>query len=502
MDIIAIQEPSVNFLGRTVASRDWIPIYPSTHEKEQGKTRAITLMSSRIPTGNWEQIEFQSGDVVVIKITGNWGQLILFNIYNDCSHDRTLRLLTKFHRDYSELLTGNENEAARRHVIWMGDFNRHHPMWDRPDDHRLFTREALQAAETLIKATADHGMEMALAAEIPTHIHNVTKKWSRLDHVFITEHSTDRILICETRTHQRGLNTDHIPIVTKIDASLGRIETSKTKNFRNVDWKEFRETLEVKMSGFGIPRRLGNQAEVSRECGRLTEAIQSTIEQVVPTSVVCPHSKRWWSKELRELRTRFKKLGRKTSKYRNVPEHATHKEYREVRKIYDKAIKYNKRHHWRDWLEKATDPDIWTANKYITAAASDGGKTRIPALRQVHGDIEQMVSANHEKSKLLAKGFFPSKPPVNPNYPPANDYPEPACGIHRISREQIRRQLKRLKPYKAPGPDSIPNIVLTQCADLLTDRFFYIYGAILERGYCFNPWKQFTTVVLRKPGKP
>ena len=69
-------------------------------------------------------------------------------------------------------------------------------------------------------------------------------------------------------------------------------------------------------------------------------------------------------------------------------------------------------------------------------------------------------------------------------------------------QEQIRRQLKRLKPYKAPGPDGIPNIVLTRCPDLLVNRLWYIYNAILEKEIYYAPWKYFSTVVLRKPRKP
>jgi hypothetical protein len=63
-------------------------------------------------------------------------------------------------------------------------------------------------------------------------------------------------------------------------------------------------------------------------------------------------------------------------------------------------------------------------------------------------------------------------------------------------------QLKSIKPYKAPGPDGIPNIVLSKCADLIVDRLFHIYKAMLERKLFYKPWKVSTTVVLRKPGKP
>ena len=63
IDTVALQEASINFLGKTVALWGWIPVYPSTHEREQRKTRAVTLMTSKIPTENWEQLKFQSEDI-------------------------------------------------------------------------------------------------------------------------------------------------------------------------------------------------------------------------------------------------------------------------------------------------------------------------------------------------------------------------------------------------------------------------------------------------------
>jgi len=44
IDIIALQEPSINFLNKTIAMRDWIPLYPSTHSKQPEKIRSITLI--------------------------------------------------------------------------------------------------------------------------------------------------------------------------------------------------------------------------------------------------------------------------------------------------------------------------------------------------------------------------------------------------------------------------------------------------------------------------
>jgi hypothetical protein len=106
IDIVALQEPAINFLGNMVASRDWIPLYPSTHEKDPKKTRAVILINSRIPTENWEQVDFHSSDMVIIKISADWGQIVLFNIYNDCTHNHTIHELINFHRINHRLLVG------------------------------------------------------------------------------------------------------------------------------------------------------------------------------------------------------------------------------------------------------------------------------------------------------------------------------------------------------------------------------------------------------------
>ncbi|KAI0261467.1 hypothetical protein BC834DRAFT_785227, partial [Gloeopeniophorella convolvens] len=87
INIIALQEPAINFKNQTIASRDWTPIYPMMHEKNPEQTRLLLLVRATLLTNNWQQIEFQSGDVTAIKIQGEWGTLYLFNIYNDCEHD-------------------------------------------------------------------------------------------------------------------------------------------------------------------------------------------------------------------------------------------------------------------------------------------------------------------------------------------------------------------------------------------------------------------------------
>ena len=145
-------------------------------------------------------------------------------------------------------------------------------------------------------------------------------------------------------------------------------------------------------------------------------------------------------------------------------------------------------------MEKADDPDIWTIQKLLASPASDGGSSKIPTLKYKAGDAELEAKSNEEKGRTLAKSFFPPKPLPEP--PAANaSYPPQCSKAGKITSEAIARQIHKLKPYKAPGPDGIPNIVLTKCADLLVDRLYFIYTAIFNRRLYYAPWKAFNTIV-------
>lgn len=48
----------------------------------------------------------------------------------------------------------------------------------------------------------------------------------------------------------------------------------------------------------------------------------------------------------------------------------------------------------------------------------------------------------------------------------------------------------------------VPNVVLQKCVDIIEDRLTCIFRAIIELNIYYDPWLEFTTVVLRKPGKP
>jgi len=173
INIIVLQEPHVNHVNLTIASKDWIAIYPMPHGTAPEKTRAITLIRSSISTDNWSQIDFPSNDVTVVQIRGTHGKITIVNTYNGSKGNEIINKPTQFHSAHHETAEADENTDS--HTIWLSDFNRHHPYWDDHNDTRLFTNKEMEAAEKLLEAVADAGLKLALPSGIPTHFHNVTK---------------------------------------------------------------------------------------------------------------------------------------------------------------------------------------------------------------------------------------------------------------------------------------------------------------------------------------
>jgi exonuclease III len=395
INIIALQEPAIDPQGFTIAARDWVPVYPPLHRKTEKTTRAITFVRADLSSDSWKQMDFPSTDVTVIQIKGEWGKLTIFNVYNDCENDETVRLLAEFHRKYQNEI--EQTGVGTAHVLWLGDFNRHHPYWDDPNDVRLFTNEATSAAEKLIEAIAEAGLDLALPSGIPTHKHNATKKWSRLDQVFISDHSENALITCDTQPDQWGINTDHLPILTVMNLCAETEEACEFPNFREVDWGEFRKELSTQLDKLPIAAPIGSQSQLDSACDSLTKAIQRTIDRKVPTSTITPKSKRWWTKELTQLRRATNRLGRQSYRRRMEVDHPIHHDHALMVKKYRNTLDQNKRQHWRDWLEKAEDPDIWTVHRLTSSTGGDGGKSKIPALKYKVGDTIATVSDNSDK---------------------------------------------------------------------------------------------------------
>jgi endonuclease/exonuclease/phosphatase family metal-dependent hydrolase len=177
-DIIALQELYIDFNGVTQATHPWRVVYPLQHYQFPKETQSAMLINKHLATNCWESLLLDSSDITAICLLCNFSKLHIFNIYNDCTHSCTLTCLEQF-------LLASAAAPTTPHEwisdIWLGDFNRHNPLWECLDNSQLFSTANLDAAEILIDLSADFGMNIILNPGVPTLKHMVTKNlhWVR-----------------------------------------------------------------------------------------------------------------------------------------------------------------------------------------------------------------------------------------------------------------------------------------------------------------------------------
>ena len=496
-DIIALQEPPVDRLSNTKANHCWCMVYP-THKLAKGvKPRTVTLINSKISTNCWEQIDFPSANVVIVRTRTTEGMCTIINVYNDCKHDRTLEELERFLAANIRRLHPEEHD----HMIWLGNFNRHHPLWDEECNNHLFMTAALNSSQKILTLLADYGMAQVLPKDILTLQSSSTGNWTHPDNMFCTEHMLVPLTLCNTDPENRGPNTDHLPVLTKLDMSLAVATILPTQNNREVDWKKFNSKLKAELNHLGPPKIIATEDVFQKMAKDLEEALKRMIVGQVPKTCPHPHNKRWWTKDLTNLQNELKMLSKASHSFRAVPDHPSHRLRKEKVATYDKVIKKMKKEHWVNWLEEATSSDLWITNKYISNPAGDGGKSCILTLKTKDNEGNEIsASSNEDKSEIFTNALFPPPPPHSA-VPQGFNYPEPAATWTAIMDEQLHKTVTKLSPYKVPGPDGIANIVFQHCPNP-RPHILNLFNAVFTHHTYYDPWRESVTVILRKLGCP
>ncbi|GLB41456.1 putative encoded by [Lyophyllum shimeji] len=470
-----------------------VPPPPPPPQRRQGTLDDFGYAAA---TDAYTLLDVPSPDITAVCFNSDFGHLSIFNIYNDCSHNDSLTVLSAFLSSSLRLV----RPSFRDHMLWLGDFNRHHPMWESVDNRHL--NSSVDDIRPLLDLLWDYDMELALPPGLPT-LQTSRGNWTRPDNVWCAHCDLDPIIQCDVVPSLRPVMTDHLPVITEVELPLARTSFPPSKNFPAADWEAFSDALKEKLSLHPPACRIASKEEFDAKVNLLTSIIQEVIadDRIVPMRKPCPFSKCWWNAELTQLKSLWSRASNEAHKFRYIHDHPAHAELARMTCVMADKIRQSKLDHWIDWLENINARQIYTANKYVVSEPTDFSCDRIPDLKTRVNGVDKIATTNVEKAEALAESFFPPPPPAPPPAP-VTEYPDPLPGIKFFPRARIRQAISQLKPYKAPGPDGIPNVVLKRCADVLIDHLFFIFRAVFELDVYHDSWLVSTTLVLRKPGKP
>jgi len=129
------------------ATLHWYMVYLKEHYIEPGKTRAIILVNKKIAANSWTQVDFRLSTITAIQVKMESGKVLIINTYNDSTHSNAISQTLKIM--WARVQLGGD-ETGNLHTLWLGDFNRHHLMWDESHNVHLFTRTNLDKASCLL----------------------------------------------------------------------------------------------------------------------------------------------------------------------------------------------------------------------------------------------------------------------------------------------------------------------------------------------------------------
>ena len=167
-------------------------------------------------------------DIMVVPFKGDNGFLTLFSIYNEITDNETVTYLDSFLTQNAHII----HPLVRDCIVWMGDFNHHHPMWEEESNKRLY--ESADFISPFIELHYRNKMLLALPKGIPT-FQSAAGNWRRQDNVWCCNTPDDPILRCNIVPAIHPPLADHLLVITIVDIPLPRIPEAHALDFRQAN---------------------------------------------------------------------------------------------------------------------------------------------------------------------------------------------------------------------------------------------------------------------------
>ena len=216
---------------------------------------------------------------------------------------------------------------------------------------------------------------MALPQDTPMLESRNSGNWTHPDNMWRNADSPSPFISCSIDSYTRPVNTNHLPIISIIDLTYIPSKRAERFNYKNIDWKAYREALEINLTE--VTDMLANPIEmtcaIKAATDTLFEAINKTTREVVPMIKIMPHTKRWWTKELTILHKSRNRASTEHFRWQGLPDHPSHLQYRETNRELARAIEKAKAEHWQEWINHASSEDIWAIHRYMKANPTDYG---------------------------------------------------------------------------------------------------------------------------------
>ncbi|KJZ68744.1 hypothetical protein HIM_11864 [Hirsutella minnesotensis 3608] len=477
--VLAVSEPYARMIdGKVVTSplvhKNWTRIVPTHTTNALYPIRSMLWVRDDI---EMEQIPVPSADLAAAVLQLPERDVVVVSVYVKGKSIEALKTTTGLLHGLIQRF--RQSSGARADVVLAGDFNRHDLLWG--GDEVSIQRQG--EAAPIIELMNEHGLQSLLPRGTKTWQCNDQE--STIDLVLATSELADEMVACTTHPTDHG--SDHRAIQTRFDVSTPERIATPRLLFKNAPWNLIRARVKDNL------RSLPWAIDVQPQTDQLMRVVTEAIYVLTPRARPPPYAKRWWTKDLTQLRRAHTFWRNQARSQRRTGQARPDLERRakEAAKEYHDAIRSQRKAHWDEFL--LYDANIWKAAKYLKAGEGTLGD-KVPHLKKRDGSTTRNKA---EQVDELLDAFFPPLPNgiedegVRPQ--------RKAIPMPGLTLGEIEEKVMAAKPWKASGEDGLPAAVWKQLWPVVKERVLALFGASVRDGKVPRQWRTAKIIPLKKP---
>ena len=167
--------------------------------------------------------------------------------------------------------------------------------------------------------------------------------------------------------------TDHMPIISVLEIEPKRTMHAEKYNYKMTDWELAINLVEIQET-----EDFTSIEVCLNQINKLDTAIKDAIKDHIQVAKPSPYAKRWWMKELANLKRDKEHLARRSYKRRVMNDDHIHKEFRRAWNNYSKMIRKTKDEHWIEWLETLDEEGCGQQTRWYQEQQQMGDKAGYP----------------------------------------------------------------------------------------------------------------------------
>ena len=249
-------------------------------------------------------------------------------------------------------------------------------------------------------------------------------------------------------------------------------------NYKNVNWSD----IEMKINTSNLEDRVIEATNIDEALSIWMNTLSKSIEEYVPkVRVNNSKSVTWLDKECAKLRNKRNRLKKRALTSDNLEHWNTYK------KIRNKMKNTLRRKH-KDFINNLGELTKKNPKRFWSYIKCRKKCNVIPDLMHFNGKTG-------ETNQDIA-----NKRDINNKCPDVEKCKLPSLGNFQITIEEVHTILKSLDKNKSSGPDEIPPIVLSQCANSLAPSLCALMNKSLELGQFPENWRSANICPIYKSG--